>query len=463
MYKQLFRFLPALLVLILLCGSVQATNLQLTVQDSLDNTTIAQATVYQDGVNVGRTTSAGTFMIVHDGTSVQDIRVTKSGYEDWEQTIAANVTSQLVNLTRKTLVLKVKVYDSDSFANVPSAEVKLTTNNVTDTKTTDSNGLASFGVTANTIYDIAISAPYYQSQVPRSIEIGADNKEVQYWLMRNDRFSIIVTDTSNNAIQDATIYIDSVAKGKTDARGFLILQLEREKPYVIEVKKDGYQSFIERKTVGADEALITVQISKVPVGAFVLVYDENKLPIDGAAVYLDNTLAGNTDAYGKYIMGTITAGSYQLEVRKNGYVTKKESITISKQGDEFTVELPYDETELTVFVQDKDQKVVPGARVLLNGNDIGLTAENGQVSSKIQFNTVNNITATKDGYQPASATKTVIIGNATSSITVTLEKNLDWGFIGLVVVGAVIVLLVFALIRHMSKKPGRHVVRRNEI
>lgn len=463
MYKYLIRFLSALLVLILLCGTVQATNLLITVQDGLDNTTISQATVYQDGVNVGRTTSVGTYMIVHDGSEALDIRVTKTGYEDWEKTVGANVTALLVNMTRQTLVLKVKLYDSDSFDMISGAKVGLTTNNVTDIKTSDSNGLVTFPVTANTIYDIAISAPYYQSQVPRAIEIGTENKEVQYWLMRNDRFSVIVTDPDKNPIQNAEVSLDSVVKGKTDARGFLILQVERDKPYVIEVKKDGYESYIEKKTIAADEALIMVQISKVPIGAFVSVYDENHLPVEGASVYLDSTLAGTTDKYGKYVMGTITAGSYQLEVKKQGYVAKKESITISKQGDEFTIDLPYDQADLTVFVQDKDQKVVPGATVYVNGNNAGLTGDNGQVTAKVKYNMVSNITATKDGYQTAKAEHTIIIGNATGSVTVMMERNLDWGFILLVVAGAVVVILLFALIRHMSKKPGRHVVRRNEI
>jgi hypothetical protein len=463
MYNHLFRFLPALLLIILLCGTAQATNLQITVQDSLDNTTIAQAAVYQAGVNVGRTTAGGTYLIVHSGLGDLNIRIVKSGYEDWQNTVGMNVTSLLANMTRKTLVLKVLLYDSDSFAMISNAEVKLTYNNATETKKSDSNGLASFAVMANTIYDIAISAPYYQSQVPRAIEIGAENKEVQYWLMRNDRFSVIVTDSSKNPIQGAEVYIDSQLKGKTDTRGFLILQVEREKPYVIEVKKDGYQSFVERKTIGADEALITIQISKVPIGAFVSVYDENRAPVEGAAVYMDAAVAGNTDPYGKYVFGNIVAGAYQLEVRKDGYVTVKKTITISKQGDAFTIDLPYEQADLTIYVQDKDQKVIPDARVLVNGNTIGLSNANGQIATKVKFNTVNNVTAQKDGYQAASVQRSILIGNASSSVTLTMERNLDWGFIALVVIGAAIVLLVFAAIRRMSNKPGRHIIRRNEI
>jgi len=463
MYNHLFRFLPALLVLILLCGTAQATNLQVTVQDSIDNITIAQATVYQDGVNVGRTTPAGTFLIVHSGLEDLNLKIVKSGYEDWENTVGMNVTSVLANMTRKTLVLKVVLYDSDSFSVIPNAEVKLTYNNATDTRTSDSNGIVSFAVMANTIYDVAISAPYYQSQAPKAIEIGAENKVVQYWLMRNDRFSFIVTDPNKTPLQSAEVFIDSVSKGKTDIRGFLTVQIERGKSYDIEVKKDGYQSFVERKTIGDDDALMTVQIAKVPIGAFVSVYDENRAPVQGAAVYLDSAVAGNTDSYGKYVFGNIVTGSYQLEVRKDGYVTVKETITISKQGDAFSIDLPYEQADVTVHVQDKDQKAIPDARVLVNGNAIGLTDANGQITAKLKFNTVSNITAQKDGYQTTSVQKSIIIGNTSSSVTLTMDRNLDWGFIALVVIGAGIIILVFAVIRRMSQKPGRHIVRRNEI
>jgi hypothetical protein len=316
---------------------------------------------------------------------------------------------------------------------------------------------------ANTIYDVAISAPYYQSQVPKAIEIGAENKVVQYWLMRNDRFSFIVTDPNKNPLQSAEIFIDSVSKGKTDVRGFLTVQIERGKSYDIEVKKDGYQSFVERKNIGDDDALMTVQIAKVPVGAFVSVYDENRAPVQGAVIYLDSAVAGNTDSYGNYVFGNIVAGSYNLEVRKDGYTTIKKTITISKQGDAFAIDLPYEQATVTVNVQDKDQKVIPDARVLVNGNAVGLTDANGQITAGLKFNTVSNITAQKEGYQTTSVQKSIIIGNASSSVTLIMERNLDWGFIALVVIGAGIIILVFAMIRRMSQKPGRHIIRRNEI
>jgi hypothetical protein len=463
MNKHLFRFLFALLFAILLCGAVQATNLQITVQDSLDNVTISQATVYLDGANLGKTTNAGTYYITHSGLNDLKLRISKSGYDDWENTVGMNVTAALVNLTRKSLILKVTLYDVDSLQAVPSADVKITNGNTSETKKTDSNGSTSYAVKAYNSYDLSITAPYYQSYVPPPLDIGTENKDVQYWLMRNDRFSFVVTDKSRIPISDAELYIDSTLKGKTDARGIIILALEREKPYAIEVKKSGYQSFIERKTIGLNEAIVAIQISKVPVGAFVSVFDEKRGAVEEASVYLDTALIGNTDQYGRYVFGSIVSGTYQLEVRKEGYVTVKKQITVTKQGDDFTIELPFEQVDLTIFVKDKDQKVIPGVMIELNSKTLGSTDENGQIITKLKFNTPYNISAVKEGYQPASFQKSIILGNSSATVTLIMEKNLDWAFISLVLIGATGILVVFALIRRLSHKARRHVIRRNEI
>jgi hypothetical protein len=463
MDTHLFRFLSALLLLILLCSAVQATRLQVTVQDSVDNTTIPQATVYLDNVNMGRTTVVGTFFLVHDGLDDKILRITKNGYEDWENTIARNLTSVLVNMTRKTLVLKVSLFDTDSLAAVPNADVKITSENETETKKTDSNGIVSFTVKAHTLYDLTITAPDYQARSPPPVEIVAENKDVQYWLLRNDRFSFVVTDKTGNPVPNAEVYLNSALKGTTDTRGILVLPLERDSSYVIEVKKAGYQSFMERRTISGEEALVAIQLAKVPLGAFVSVFDENKNPVKDAAVSLDTVLAGHTDQYGRYVFGSITAGTYQLEVRKDGYVITNKTISVTKQGDDYTIELPYEQVDLTVYVRDKDQKVIPDAKIELNSRSIGTTDENGQVVTGLKFNTLYNISASKEGYQPVITQKEIILGNSSGSLTFTLDKNLDWGFILLIIVGAVGVLVVFGIIRRISRKPRRHMIRRNEI
>jgi len=185
--------------------------------------------------------------------------------------------------------------------------------------------------------------------------------------------------------------------------------------------------------------------------------------VKDAGVYLDQVYAGSTDQYGRYVFGSIVAGTYQLEVKKDGYVATEKKIMVIKQGDDFILELPYEQVDLTVYVRDKDQKMIPGAAIELSGRLVGATNENGQVVTKLKYNTLYNISASKEGYQPVFTQKEIIIGNASGTVTLTVEKNLDWGFIILIVAGAIGVLVVFAIIRRMGQKPRRHIIRRNQI
>jgi len=51
----------------------------------------------------------------------------------------------------------------------------------------------------------------------------------------------------------------------------------------------------------------------------------------------------------------------------------------------------------------------------------------------------------------------------TPILTITLKKNLDWGFIGLVAAGALWLLLIFGMIRIGRSKTRHYIIIRNEI
>src|SRR5512136_173435 len=90
MYRVRSRLLFALLCLVLVCSAAQATDLQITVLDSIDNVTIPHATVYVNGQNYALTNNNGQFLLVHNGLNDQRIRITMIGYDDWEKTVPKN-------------------------------------------------------------------------------------------------------------------------------------------------------------------------------------------------------------------------------------------------------------------------------------------------------------------------------------------------------------------------------------
>jgi hypothetical protein len=159
----------------------------------------------------------------------------------------------------------------------------------------------------------------------------------------------------------------------------------------------------------------------------------------------------------------LVAGDYLMEVRKSGYVTQSRAISVSGQSQDYSFTLPFENAAMTIFVQDKDQKIVPNASVAIDGTDAGVTDDHGQLVAQVKFNTPMNITVTKDGYQPASVQKEVIQGNSTASLNVQIERNLDWGLIMMIALGVIGVLILFAAIRMFGRRKHRHVMRRNEI
>ena len=73
-------------------------------------------------------------------------------------------------------------------------------------------------------------------------------------------------------------------------------------------------------------------------------------------------------------------------------------------------------------------------RLPLTESSSGQTDNHGQFATRVKFNQIYNITASRDGYQSASVEKQVVPGNATDSVTISLEKTMDWGFLEIIVI-----------------------------
>lgn len=452
-----------MICIVLLCSSALATDLQITVQDSIDNTTIPHATVFVNGANFAKTSNFGQAILTHDGLNDQLIRVSLAGYDDWEQNVGKNETTLLINLSRKNLSLNVNLYDSDTLAPVANAWVNISAKNVSDGKMTDAAGAAIFAVKSFNLYFVDIKAPGYQAR-SETVDMGAEDNEVQYWLLSGNRFSIVVKDKETSLpVPDAEVRIDTTLAGRTDPRGILITSVTRGKASTFEIIKPGYQTVSESRTISESDAIYSVAISKAAVGAFIYVFDEKKAALNGADIYFNGTLTGSTNEYGRSNFPSLVSGAYLVEVRKSGFVPVSRTIVISDQPADHSFDLSFENAALSVFVMDKDQKIVPDATVAINGADIGNTDHRGQLVTPVKFNTPLNITVSKEGYAPAMVMEEIIQGNATASVNMTLEKNLDWGLITIIGAGVIIVLILFMAIRKIGGRKRRHILRRDEI
>ena len=463
MYSQKNRFLFALLCTLLLCSLAQATILQISVQNSIDNSTIANATVFLNGDEYAKTNNNGLVFLNHSGLNDLLIRVSMTGYEDWEKLVAKNETSVFVNLSHKNITLKVNLYDSDSLGAVSGARINISSKNIKQTNLTDVAGSVTFGVNATTLYSMDITAPGYLPRIV-IIDIGTEDKDAQFWMLPANRFSFLVKDKNGMLpVTDAEVRIDNALVGKTDSRGVLTIPVTRGKVTSIDIKKGGYQTFTESRRINETDALYSVSLSKALLGAFISVFDENRVPISGTDVYINGTLSGTTNQSGRINFPDLVSGSYNVEVRKTGYRSMNRVILITNKGEDFTFEIPLETADLTIFVQEKDQKIVPNATILLNGNTMGVTDDHGLFRTKVRFNTLYNITAIKDTYQPVSVQKQFAQGNATASVTLIMEKNLDWGIITIIVIGAFGVLIAFGIIRKWGGRKPQRSMKKNDL
>jgi len=456
------RFLFALLCIIFLCGMAQATDLLLTVQDSADNTSIPSATIYVNGANAGRTNNSGQFIVSHSGANDQLIGVSMSGYKPWEQTVNKSATSALVILNRMNLTLSVALFNSDTLAPVSGATATISTQNVSQVAISDSSGVAYFNVKATTVYSIDIEVPNYQTR-SGTINMGTEDSVVQYWLLSEQRFSILVKDKDTKLPVDAVeVYVDGTLIGTTDNRGVLVTSLSRGKEYYLEFKKSGYIASSESRLISDADALYSVEISKAPIGTYIYVFDENKNPLDGVDVYVNGTLSGLTNTYGRISFPKLVSGAYRIDLKKTGYVVNSSTILVLTQAEDHTFNLYYENAVLTINVLDSGKNVLPNATVFLNGTDMGLTDNQGQIAATVNFTQSYNVSAEKEGYRTGFVQKMVPAGNATDSVTLTMEKNFDWGFITTLTLGIIGILILFGLVRIFAHKRPRYVVKRKD-
>jgi hypothetical protein len=386
-----------------------------------------------------------------------------TGYEDWEKLVAKNETSVFVTLSRMNLTLKVNLYDSDSLGAVSGARINLSAKNSKQTNLTDVAGSVSFGVNATTLYSMDITAPGYLPRI-EIIDMGTENKDAQFWMFPANRFSFIVKDKNGMLpVTDAEVRIDNALVGKTDTRGILTIPVARGRVTSIDIKKGGYQTFTESRRINETDALYSVILSKALLGAFISVSDENRVPVSGADVYINGTLSGTTNQSGRINFPDLVSGSYNVEVRKTGYRSMNRTILIINKGEDFTFEIPVENADLTIFVQEKDQKIVPDATILMNGNTMGVTDEHGLFRTKVKINTLYNITAIKETYQPVSVQEQFAQGNATASVTLVMEKNLDWGIITIIGIGALGILIAFGIIRKWGGRKPQRSMKKNDL
>lgn len=457
MQKKVFSVLLVLLMGFVLCAGAGGVTVSVMVYETGTNLTkISQATVYADNGLVGKTDETGYLEFSYPGTASLEMKVIKRGYEDWTGILDRNETSLLIEMERKNLTLGIDIYDADTLIPVSGAEVAISLKGVISSGQTDSNGSVTFHVIAGGLYDLSVRAPNYQARIA-TVEMGTDDRTVQYWLYHDARLTLVVKEgMTMQPVDSAEIFFDGVSKGITDQRGALTVDVPRDKVYQIKIRKAGYQDYTEKRIISNDEAMVTLSLVKAPSTVFIFVYDEAKMPVEDAEIFLEGSLAGTTNTFGRATLENLTVGEYPLSVRRLGYHNQSDTLEVTEMTGEFGIQLEYATADLTITTVGADNKPLPEVVISINGKSSGITDQKGEFSTKLRLNIPYTINATKAGYNSAMV-QTEIISIAPQALIIPLEKSVNWLLIGsLLIFGAALLIIVGIWRRSRGSQHSRH-------
>ncbi|QSZ67157.1 PEGA domain-containing protein [Methanofollis aquaemaris] len=447
----------------LICSAVQAVDVDITVKDAEDGSYIKGASVYIDNHYEGKTDSDGEFSYEYDGNSRYTLKVTKSGYEDWDDRIDAKERTVVVRMDSGTVDFKVSVYDAGTVQPIRDARVDITGISTTfdDYERTDSSGCASFDLEDGEEYSVEISADDY-AEITREIEVDSDTQSVQYWLYPEGQFAFKVMDArSNSPIEGAAVKVDGKGAGTTDGNGVVTVVLDGDGYYDVEVAHPSYLTYTKEVYLGENAVIENILLTKSTASLFVLVFDTEKKPISGAKVLVDGKDAGTTDAFGRLGLDAVVTGTHAFEVSAPGYVGQKENRKTGETTSDLVFELACAKVPVSVLVENPSHEPVGEVKICVNGAAAGSTSSAGMVSLDLAPGTYN-ITGTMDGYHQAVLETAVKAGSSGESVVLTLEpQGLPMGVIALLLIVVVVVVGIAGAVATgrveipNRRKPGR--------
>lgn len=432
----------ALLSILFCTGAVVGVTVLVSVYEKAGNLTpLPSAMLYADGALVGKSNSEGMIEFSHPGTQNVRILVQKIGFSSWDGEIDANATTLDVEMSRKGVPLIIQVYDTDTMAPLEGAHVSIGDTIRENTTSTNANGIASFNVTAESVYSVKVEATHYHG-FSSQVEVGFDQKTVQALLFRDDRFSVLVQESgSGTPLPGANVLVDGVERGTTDPKGIVTLALPREKVYSILVRAEGYEEYNEKQIVGNNQAFITVSLRKSPYSVFFSVYNEDKIPIEGASILLNGVVKGKTNTFGRVQVTDLTIGNYSLEIRNPGYTTIRQPLLVNAQGEEISFQMMYPHVNVTVRTLEEGAVPVPGTKIFLNGDEAGITDDEGTLPVSLRLEKPYVISAEKAGYTVVQIEKNMTSFNETGPLLIPMTKSIDWLLVGILSVAGAAVCL----------------------
>jgi hypothetical protein len=432
---------------ILLCCTAQAVTLQISVVDEETDDAVSGASVYVDGTYVGKTSSGGTYSYAHSGHDDLYLKVVRAGYRNWVDYVNYDATRVWVDMIREDEPLTFELYDAVTLQPVVGAVVRVEGGDYSDSEVTGKDGSVDFSVRAGESYDVEVRASGYYD-LSQTVQLENGDGPIQYWLFSKDLVGILVRDAETSApITGAEVYIDNARAGVTDAEGRLQFHLDRGKRYSVKVTAAGYQPFQESRDLEVDNVLFQVSLSKSAYPLSIMVFNEATKPVEGAEVYLNGTLKGKTNQYGRFALSELHAGIYEILVRAPGYEDWRATRQVAGVADDVVAELKYDRATVTVQVEGPDRKALADAVIVIDDKVAGVTDSLGRFQTALVTDRAYAVTAAHDGYLNISVEADIPLGSTEFTVPLVMEQNFNvWvlvagvGVVAIVIIGAVLVV-----------------------
>ena len=193
-------------------------------------------------------------------------------------------------------------------------------------------------------------------------------------------------------------------------------------------------------------------------------YNDEKIPVEGASVSIDGSDYGETDSYGRCSITNLVTGNHTIEVMHPGFTTDRTTFFIKDDGENIAVSLKYASVEATVRVQDNEGAAIPGASVFVDGRSVGTTNINGVTQTGLTTHAAYEFTASKDGYKNTTVTEAIPMGSTEFGVVITLEKSTDfllWG--GVLAVVILVLIGVFVVLQRKGTRRIKHSQKRTNL
>lgn len=200
------------------------------------------------------------------------------------------------------------------------------------------SGTATFSSLAENSYAITVTKTGYQTTPGTATIYGSDSSAEIQMVPNTYNIILTITDSSQTPISGASVTIGGNQPQMTDAQGKTTFTSMPSSTYSISITKQGYNAITDSVTVSSIDVTKTIYMTSTPVvpSTFTLtVYTHSNASVTISNVYaaatpptpIQTTLPSGLT--GVAIFTNLPSGTYTLTIKKDGYTTKTERVTIT--------------------------------------------------------------------------------------------------------------------------------------